>query len=282
MNEQLRILIVEDNQADVDLICCVLPFTGPERFSVESVPRLSAALIRLADGGIDLVIADLGLIDSQGVTTFRTLRQAAPELPIIVLTRQGDQEMAVGVVSEGAQDYLVKGRISGDQLTRAIRYALARKKTENALRKKEATLQGILSSSSDGILAVDNKAKVLYANRRFADIWGIHPESAAAGVEEAVLYKAFRPLVDPEYFEDRATTLRCSDQESSETFLLTDGRTVERFSSAMMLDGMNIGRVWSYRDITENLLMESKLKAMSLGWAAHPGEDLNVNDKETS
>jgi len=281
MKEQLRILIVEDNQADVDLMTCILPVTGPVAFSVQSVPRLAAALARLADGGIDLVIADLGLPDSQGVATFRALRQTAPEVAIIVLTRQGDQEMALGVVREGAQDYLVKGRIGGDQLARAVRYAVARQKTENALRRNEATLQGILASSSDGILAVDDKAKVLYANRRFAEIWGLPAKNVAAGVEETVVYQALWSLTDPKSFLERVMALQHSDQESTETFLLTDGRTIVRSSTAMMLGGMVIGRVWSFRDITDHLLMESKVQAMSLGWAARPGMGFNADDKET-
>ena len=104
MSEILHILIVEDNPADVDLMRDMLPETGPIQFHCESVPRLSEALARLATGGIDLVIADLGLPDSQGFATFRTLRQAAPNLAIIVATGNDDQEMAIAAVREGAQD----------------------------------------------------------------------------------------------------------------------------------------------------------------------------------
>jgi len=98
--------------------------------SEESVPRLTEALARLATGGIDLVLTDLGLPDSQGLATFRELRQAAPDLAIIVVTVSDDQEMAVAAVREGAQDFLVKGQISGNLLVRAVRYAIERKRTE--------------------------------------------------------------------------------------------------------------------------------------------------------
>jgi DNA-binding response OmpR family regulator len=102
MSERLRVLIVEDNPADVDLVRDALPETGLMRFHSESVPRLSAALARLAAGGIDFVITDLGLPDSQGLATFRRLHQAAPALPIIVLTGNDDQETAIAAVGEGA------------------------------------------------------------------------------------------------------------------------------------------------------------------------------------
>jgi CheY-like chemotaxis protein len=90
MNDALRALIVEDNPADVDLVLEALPDTGAMHVDSESVPRLSDALVRLAKGGIDLVLTDLGLPDSQGLATYQMLRQATPDLPIIVLTGNQD------------------------------------------------------------------------------------------------------------------------------------------------------------------------------------------------
>jgi signal transduction histidine kinase len=134
MSKILRVLIVEDNPADVNLMRDALPEAGPIRFHSESVARLSDAIALLATGGIDLVMTDLGLPDSQGLATLRELRQAAPNLAIIVLTGNDDQEMAVAAVREGAQDYLVKGQISGGMLVRAVRYALERKRAEEEIR----------------------------------------------------------------------------------------------------------------------------------------------------
>ena len=132
MSEKLRILIVEDNPADVDFIHEMLPQAGPLNFQVESVARLSEALTRLERKDIDLVLLDLGLPDSHGLATFHKLRQAAPDVPVIVLTGNDDQELAVTAVRDGAQDYLVKGQIGGKPLVRAIRYALERQKAEAA------------------------------------------------------------------------------------------------------------------------------------------------------
>jgi PAS domain S-box-containing protein len=141
MNRKLHVLIVEDNPADVDFLRDALPETRPIQFQSESVPRLSEALARLAAGGIDLVLTDLGLPDSQGLATFRKLRHAAPDLVIIVLTGNDDQEMAVAAVQEGAQDFLVKGQISGSLLVRAVRCAIERKRVEEALQEKVEELQ---------------------------------------------------------------------------------------------------------------------------------------------
>jgi CheY-like chemotaxis protein len=147
MNEGLRTLIVEDNPADVDLVLEALPATGPMRIVSESVPRVSDALVRLAKGGIDLVLTDLGLPDSQGLETYRLLRHMAPDLPIIVLTGNDDQELAVAAVREGAQEFLIKGHITGDLLIRAVRYAIERKRVEMELQKASdqiKTLRGIV------------------------------------------------------------------------------------------------------------------------------------------
>jgi len=130
MTETLHVLLVEDNPADVDLIREMLPEKGPIVFEVTSVPRLSEAIARLATGGFALALIDLGLPDSQGLGTFEKLRQAAPDLAMIVLTGNDDQETAVAAVREGAQDYLVKGEVIGNLLVRATRYAIERKKAE--------------------------------------------------------------------------------------------------------------------------------------------------------
>ena len=78
MSERLRVLLVEDNRPDADLIRETLPEKGPVAFALETVGRLAEARARLADGAIDLVLLDLGLPDSQGLPTFHALKEAAP------------------------------------------------------------------------------------------------------------------------------------------------------------------------------------------------------------
>jgi len=147
MSGKLRILIVEDNPADADLIREMLPQTDSLHFQAESVHRLSGALARLERRDIDLVLLDLGLPDSQGLPTFHALRKAAPDIPVIVLSGNDDQELAISAVRDGAQDYLVKGRFGGDLLVRAARYALEREHLIMELREALArikTLSGLL------------------------------------------------------------------------------------------------------------------------------------------
>ena len=130
MNKRFHVLIVEDTQADVDLIRETLPETGPVGFQIESVSRLSEALARLKTGGIDLVLLDLGLPDSQGLETFHKLNKATSHIPVIILTGTDDQKVAVAAVKDGAQDYLIKGQVGGNLLTNAAQYAIERKHLE--------------------------------------------------------------------------------------------------------------------------------------------------------
>ena len=130
MSQALQILVVEDNPADADFIRELLPETGPASFQIESVARLADAVIRLKGEGHDLVLLDLGLPDSQGLQTLRHLHQAAPDVPVIVLTGTDDNELGVAALHEGAQDYLVKGQINQNLMVRSIRYALERQKIQ--------------------------------------------------------------------------------------------------------------------------------------------------------
>jgi phosphoserine phosphatase RsbU/P len=129
----VRVLLIEDNPADVDLIREALEdgalnpaFEGPA-LRLEQVDRLATALERLANEGIDVVLLDLSLPDSYGFDTFVRLIRAAPRTPIVVLSGLDDEAMAIRAVREGAQDYLVKGQVDGKILTRSIHYAVERK-----------------------------------------------------------------------------------------------------------------------------------------------------------
>jgi sigma-B regulation protein RsbU (phosphoserine phosphatase) len=124
-----RVLLVEDNPGDARLIREFIREADAESFDVERAERLDAALARLAQEGVDLVLLDLSLPDSHGIETFRKLHTAAPNVPTIVLSGLNDESVALQAVHDGAQDYLMKGQGDGRLLVRAMRYALERART---------------------------------------------------------------------------------------------------------------------------------------------------------
>lgn len=140
-DERLQVLLVEDNAGDARLIQESLSEAKGEPFEVEIADRLSAALERLGKGGIDAVLLDLALPDSQGWGTFDTIKGKAPTIPVIVLTGLGDEALALKMVKKGAQDYVAKMELNGGILPRAIRYAVERERTDQQIRKLNEELE---------------------------------------------------------------------------------------------------------------------------------------------
>jgi two-component system cell cycle response regulator len=122
----ITVLLIEDNSGDARLIREVLAADEQTRFESVHADRLATGLAHLARGGVDIVLLDLSLPDSRGLETFTRTYAFAPLVPIIVLTGLDDTALAMEAVTQGAQDYLVKGAVSGSLLVRAMRYAIER------------------------------------------------------------------------------------------------------------------------------------------------------------
>lgn len=126
----VRILLVEDNPGDARLLRYTLQEAQSLRFELVHASRLSEALDLVRAEPADVVLLDLSLPDAHGMDTVARMLEAAPAVPIIVLTGLADETVAVHAVQAGAQDYLVKGTVEGATLARAIRYAMERKRLE--------------------------------------------------------------------------------------------------------------------------------------------------------
>lgn len=138
----LRLLVVEDNPDDVELIRLKLGAVPSDRpFVIEAVGRLSAALPRMKSA--DVVLVDLGLPDAGGIDAVTRLGTEAPEIPLVVLTGRDDAALGLKAVREGAQDFLVKDKVDGPLLDRSLRYAVERKRAEQALARLAAIMGAI-------------------------------------------------------------------------------------------------------------------------------------------
>lgn len=140
-DQRLTVLLVEDNPGDARLIRESLAGSGAGTFDLETADRLATALRRLSTGGIDAVLLDLALPDSRGKETFSKAKAQAPTIPIIILTGLGDEALALKMVQEGAQDYVTKIDLNGSVLSRAIRYAIEREKSEQQIRRFNEELE---------------------------------------------------------------------------------------------------------------------------------------------
>ena len=140
-SEPINILLIEDDSENARMIRELLTEAGTTMFTLNWVDRLSIGLKQLAKGGVDLILLDLGLPDSQGFDTFTRIYDQAQQLPILVLTGNGDEMLAAMVMQAGAQDYLIKGQINVNILIKAIKYAIERKGLEKVLQKSHQELE---------------------------------------------------------------------------------------------------------------------------------------------
>ncbi|MFY9906012.1 MAG: hybrid sensor histidine kinase/response regulator, partial [Terriglobales bacterium] len=126
MSEQLtRVLLIEDNPGDADLVRLRLE-EGNSAVDVNHAAKLSDGLAALSKDAPSVVLLDLNLPDSHGAETFRKVLATAPNVPIVILSGQDDEGLAMKALHQGVQDYLVKGAITSSALDRAMRYAIER------------------------------------------------------------------------------------------------------------------------------------------------------------
>jgi len=168
----IKVLLIEDNPGDVRFIQEMLAEADGARFELECVDRLAAGLVRLAANDIGVVLLDLDLPDNQGFDTFAKAYAQAPRVPIVVMSNRTDEELAIKTVQEGAQDYLVKGQIDSNMLVRAIRYAIERKRTEEALRGQALIFDNI----HDSIIMTDLIGNIMRWNPAAERMFGYYKD----------------------------------------------------------------------------------------------------------
>jgi len=189
---RLKFLLVEDESSYAVLLEELLRDSGFLQYELVHAKRMSEAEERLAGEHFDVVLLDLTLPDSHGLSTYTRVKTLAPSLPVVLLTGNDDEKLAFQAVREGAQDYLVKGQLDGKMLLRAIRYAIERKRAEEELRESEEFFRLISENVTDLIAVIDRDGKRLYCSPSYKPLLGdptklpgtdsfeeIHPEDHA-------------------------------------------------------------------------------------------------------
>lgn len=167
----LKILLIEDNPADARLVQELLTEVSGLSYTLQHCTRLSEGITRLNEQSFNVILLDLNLPDSRGLDTVKSVVQEAPADPIVVLTGQDDEELAIRAVKEGAQDYLFKNQLVGDILAPSIRHSIERNRILLQLERKQALLEAsvnnfhnILDTHADGIVVVDTEGIVQFLN----------------------------------------------------------------------------------------------------------------------
>jgi Flp pilus assembly CpaE family ATPase len=137
MKKTLTVLLIEDSADYAALVQQWLSLRTDIAFVLNWTDSLQAGLNRLKQGGVDVILLDLGLPDSDGIATFSKIHLQASGMPMILLSGDNSEQLALQMVQDGAQDYIVKGSCDGDSLAKAIQYAVVR----NGSRTDKATAQ---------------------------------------------------------------------------------------------------------------------------------------------
>lgn len=163
--EVIKVLLIEDNPYDAKIVEELLAAVKDEKFSLREAEDLSSARAAEKSDPADIVLLDLNLPDSYGQDTLLKSIDIFPGRPIIVMTGRFEERLGVQMIKKGAQDYIVKGKLSAEGLNYAIRYAIERAATERRLKEEEENLRGLLEELADGVLVVGESGEVLFANR---------------------------------------------------------------------------------------------------------------------
>ncbi len=156
MTEQpVNILMIEDNPGDARLLQEYLAEGLNTDFSITHCGRLTEAVAYLDNNQqrCDVILLDLSLPDSTGLGTFINIHDKAAEVPIVILSGFDDANLACQAVQKGAQDYIPKDSLDGDQLARTIRYAIERKQWEETNRAREERIKRLEKMEAIGRLS---------------------------------------------------------------------------------------------------------------------------------
>ncbi len=168
----IKILLVEDSPEDVFLLHAALDHVSGTRFQVDLARTLAAGTEKVTAQNTDLVLLDLTLPDSGGLDTFLRLKSHCRDIPVIILSGMDDESLAVKAVHAGAEDYLVKGRVDSQLITRAILYAIERTEAKKAVVTAEEKFRSIFENSVSGIFQTTPDGRYLNVNPALVRIYG--------------------------------------------------------------------------------------------------------------
>ncbi|MEM8914571.1 MAG: response regulator [Pseudomonadota bacterium] len=199
----VKVLFVEDNPGDVRLVHELFMSEFGNQFMLVDAPNLANAIELLGSEMFDAALLDPNLPDADNPKSIEKLREVAPNLPIIVLTGELDETVISPAFVAGADDYLVKGTISGEILSRAIRYSIERKKLSRALdnahqaarREREwLALEEMAKPSPSSATASSYGEQSVEIIR--PDVWDLLVLEYASLIESSVHDRAFRDSND--------------------------------------------------------------------------------------
>jgi len=142
LEHRIRVLLIEDDDVDARIAQKMLAETADAWPRLTRVDCLTAGIEHVQKhGDIDVVLLDLGLPESRGLKTLETFRDQVADVAVVVCTSADDQQVGIHAVQQGAQDYLVKGKVDADLMTRSLSYAIERHRMQLGMQRLMAELR---------------------------------------------------------------------------------------------------------------------------------------------
>ena len=180
----VRILLVEDDEDDYVLTRDLLADSHRTSFELEWVSSFEDALPTIAREQHDVYLIDYRLGEHDGLELLRQARTEGVSAPMILLTGQGDGDIDLAAMKEGAADYLVKGQIDARLLERSIRYALEQSRTLQALRESEERYALSARGANDGLWVWDLRSNDVYYSPRWKSMLGLAESEVGTSPDE--------------------------------------------------------------------------------------------------
>jgi len=181
LKKPIHVLLIEDNSDEARMVKLLLEGSSGDDLALVWEESLRGGLERMESGDFDLILLDLTLPDSTGYETFRRVREQARHIPVVVLTGLREEHIVSRALEAGAQDYLVKGQVDGDDMWRSIRYAIERHRADDALRRSEELYRTLVDASPDSISMTDLEGRFVKVSKRMLDMHGFESEEELIG-----------------------------------------------------------------------------------------------------
>lgn len=268
-NKIIKTLLVEDNPGDARLVKEALIDAQDAQFEIVHFDRLKQALEELKEKNFDIILLDLTLPDETGLNTLYRTHNEVPHIPIVVLTGLSDHELALKALQEGAQDYLVKGQVESDLLSRSIRYAIERAQIIASRRESQEKYRSltddVLDTSLVGIFILDADFKVVWVNKSVELYFGLPREQIIGKDKKSLVESKIKYIFEnPDDFQANSLSyLNSKDQvQTFECHILksdtVDERWLQHFSQPIYSGLYAGGRIEHYTDITERKNFEER------------------------
>lgn len=257
-----RVLYVDDETGILELVRMYLESYGT--LLVDICPSAEEARDLIKETTYDTIVLDYYMPDVNGIQFLKDIREKGMDCPIIIYTGRGREDVVIDALNHGADFYLQKtGEPTREfaDLYSKIHQAIRKYHAEKRVKETSALLRSTLESTADGILVVDTEGKVTAWNRKFVQMWNIPYNLIEVGDYSSILSYLLPQVRDPDPFLNRVHEhLRENIRPGIDIIFLRDGRTYERYTQPQMIDGILVGKVWSFRDITAKNNAEEALR----------------------